>query len=127
MRIDQLFPIAQDLAILMPDGEPSGIVLKVISLDGSAPRAVARAYAQSVVGKDSASIEEMEQHSYNVLAACVIGWSGVQDENGNELPFSQEKVRELFGKSELSFIREQVEAFVSKRAHFFRRSESKAS
>lgn len=111
----------------MPNGEDSGVTLKVVSLDGSAPRAVARAYAQSIVGTDTPDIAAMEKQNAEIVSACIVGWSGLQDDDGQPLPYSADKCLELLGNSELAFIREQVETFVSKRVNFFRTSEAVAS
>lgn len=120
MKINQLLPTAQDFPITLPDGENSGIVLKLISLDAPAPRSVARTYAQNFVGTKP-TIEALEQQNGEVVAACIVGWSGLEDETGAPLPYSAEKAKELMCNSELAFVREQVESFISKRVNFFRR------
>jgi hypothetical protein len=125
MEITDLFPIAQDLRVLFPDGTDTGVTLRVIGSDSSKFRAVAKKYAQLSLGKEHPTVDEMDNQNAELCAVCVVGWTGLT-ENGEELPYSQEKALELMRKPELTFIREQVEGFVSKRANFFRKSKGPA-
>jgi hypothetical protein len=68
---------------------------------------------------------ELEEMNAELLVACVVGWDGFTV-GGEPLPFSKEKATEILSNPELSFIREQVERFTSKSAHFFRKRSNPA-
>lgn len=95
-------------------GKGIGITLKLISREADVPRnlsirladkmRVAEAKAQRT-GKAGASLAEIEQNGVELLAACVVGWSGVE-EDGKPLGFSKEALKEhLLG---INWVREQI-------------------
>lgn len=120
MELTSLFPIAADLAITLPSGEETGIVFKVLGQDSTAFRKGAKAMASAFQQDDKPTPDVMERINNEIYAGCIVSWSGLE-ENGAPLAYSPEKALELIAKPELTFIREQVEAFVSKRAQFFRK------
>lgn len=61
-------------------------------------------------------VEEIEEDGTEALAACVVEWQDIE-ENGQSVPFSEENARRLIAT--YPWIREQVDRFVSNRAHFF--------
>lgn len=125
MKIEALFPIAQDLAIHFPNGEPTGITLKVVGQDSVAFRTVAKKFGQQMLTADAKpSINDLEAQNAELVSACVLGWKGLEDADGEPMAYSPEKALELLSKPELTFIREQVETFISKRVNFFVKSKS---
>lgn len=119
MELSNLFPVAVDLAINLPDGSPTDIKFKVVGQDSKAFRDVAKRYAQQFMGsEDRPSIDVLEQQNSELVAACIVGWSGLT-EGGEPLVYSKEKAVELMLNAELAFLREQVETHVAKRANFF--------
>jgi hypothetical protein len=141
MELHNLFPITVDLEVIMPTGEPTGITLKVVGQDSKQFRDASKKIAATMIGRDEdekPDVELLEAQSVDMAAACVVGWTGlehqVQNEEVNEqgetivktrlepLPYSSAKAVELLSMPQLTFMRQQVEAFVSKRAAFFRKS-----
>lgn len=127
MDIANLFPIAQELVIKLPDGSPTDIRFKVVGQDSTKFRNVARQMAKSMIGREGEKpdIDALEQSNVELIASCIVGWSGLT-KNGEEHPYSHAAAVELLGTAELTFIREQVEAYVSKRANFFRSGNEQA-
>ena len=126
MDIASLFPIAQDLPIHLPDGSATDIVFKVVGQDSKQFHEVARRHFQALVeAKEKPSIDKQAQDNAELLAATVVGWDNLTS-NGEPIPYSREKAIELLANPELSFLREQVEAYVTKRTHFFRAGSTEA-
>lgn len=128
MKISQLLPKSQDLPINFPDGEPTGIVLKVVGQDSKQVREVTKRFALVMDG-DTQTLErinQMEQRAAEIVAACIVGWSGLEDDDGGPLPYSTEKALELVSKPELAFIAEQVVRYAADRQNFFRRGKPEA-
>ena len=119
MELSDLFPISKELPITMPDGSPTDVVLKVVGHDSKRFREVAKKYAQQLMGDDKPSVELLEKQNAELVAACIVGWSGLTKE-GVVLDYSEDEAMSLMLKPELTFIREQVERFVAQRANFFR-------
>ena len=65
--------------------------------------------------------DEEAQEKLDLLATCVLGWRGftVGDQ---DVPYSKEKVREVFGKKELCWMRDQVLARLANRDNFINAS-----
>lgn len=128
MKINQLLPTAADLHIVLPDGESTGIVIKMVGQDSSAFRSAAKGIAQMLMAQEDKKldVEALEKQNIELLAACIVNWSGLEDEEGNPLPFTKTKAIELLSMPELAFVREQIERFVAKRQNFFRRNKEVA-
>jgi hypothetical protein len=125
MRIDNLAR-TENLDIKYPDGELTDISLKVISTDSKPFHAVVMRQTQEARDRETPfTVEQMAARSAEQLAACIVGWSGIEDADG-QIPYSPEKAVEIMRTENLMFMREQVEGFVTKRTHFFRKIESKA-
>ncbi|MBV7434489.1 hypothetical protein KRX19_05550 [Cardiobacteriaceae bacterium TAE3-ERU3] len=106
------------------NGKGIGIKLKLISREADAPRnlgirladkmRVAEAKAQRT-GKAGVSFAEIEQQGIDLLAACVVGWEGVE-EKGKPVEFSTAAVKEhLLG---INWVREQINAQLDEQANF---------
>lgn len=126
MKVSQLLPSTQPLPIAFPDGEPTGITLKVISSDSRVPASLARTHYQELGKSSKVDLLDAERRNIEVCAACIVGWTGLEDDEGNPLPYSPEQAKELLARTELSFVREQVQDFVAKRTNFFRRGSGEA-
>jgi hypothetical protein len=126
MRIDQIFPVAQEIVVLMPDGSPTDMKLKLVGTDSKVFSTLIHEQLQRRVGRtDALSIQERNRESQEQAAAVIVGWSGLEDENG-PIPYSKEKAIELMATPEYAFIREQVEGFAAKRTNFFRSGQQPA-
>lgn len=96
----------------------SGVVLRVKRFGGSnsveMQKALARHY-KPVAQKISAGVltpAEINAIDAKILAdACLVGWTGVTDENGAEVPFSKEKAVEIL--SELPELTSTVMSYAS--------------
>lgn len=128
MNISNLFPVAQPLAIVLPNGEDTGIVFTVTGQDSREFKDTAKKWAAKQLEqsadrkKQNINIDEIEKQRIELAVACIIDWKGVQ-ENDEDVPFSKQKCKELLSIPELSFIIDQVEQFVTERANFFRKAE----
>lgn len=60
--------------------------------------------------------EELEKESLELLAACTLGWEGIEWK-GAPLPFTQANAEMLY--TELSWLRVQVDQFIGDRQNFF--------
>lgn len=125
MRIDQLFPIAQTLVIKDGLGEPTELKFQLLGLESRAVREAAKRVHKASIGKAEADIDALEQGNADVTAACIVGWSGLDNADG-PVPYSHAKAVELMLMPELTFVRAQVEEFVSERARFFRKDDQAA-
>jgi hypothetical protein len=129
MRYKNLLPTpSQELVIKYPDGErdwkdgtPSDLKLRLVSADSLNFHSVVTRQAQDALLKgDELSILERQRNVAEQIASCIIGWEGLEDDNDVPIPYSKERATELILNPELTYIREQVDAFVAKRSNFFR-------
>lgn len=130
MNILQLRPQVKELEIKLPTGESTGIIFKVVGQDSKQFKAVSGKWIElsldAAKGK-KVNPDQMFQARAEMAAACVVGWSNLDDENDLPIPYSPEKALELLAQPEFSFIVEQLDAFVTERVNFFRKSEAAAS
>ena len=113
---------AASVRILRPDGEPTDILIKVLSPDSAEYRIVSMQvqneqlkYSMKNRGKTTA--ERLAQSSLDLLVGVTVAWDGIA-ENGAILPFSPENVRRVY--ENYPFIREQVDEFLGDRRNFFK-------
>lgn len=125
MDIANLFPIARELVIKDAHGNDTDIKFNVVGLESKAARDAAKRVHKSNQGRTEVDLDALERGDAEVVASCVTGWSGLT-EKGNPIPYSHAKAVELLIQPECTFIKEQVEAFVSKRAEFFRKGDQAA-
>ncbi|MDH7787650.1 hypothetical protein QBD01_003677 [Ochrobactrum sp. 19YEA23] len=72
-------------------------------------------------GKTKLSAAELEEEAVTTLISCTLGWSGIVLD-GEELAFSAENVRKLYSRTDLPWIRDQVDEFIADRANFLKPS-----
>lgn len=63
------------------------------------------------------TIQDIEKENLHTLAACTIGWRGLE-EGGKAVAFSHAAAVDLYGR--FPWIREQVNAFIGNRGNFLR-------
>lgn len=120
MNIANLFPIQTELAILFPGGADTGIKVQLVGLDSSKFRQAAHRWSVQLQGSDEPlTTEQIEAKNTDLLATCIVGWTGLEDDSG-PIAYSHDKAVELLSTEELSFIREQVDRHLGQRAKFFR-------
>ena len=128
MELKSLMPSTQQLEIVMPSGEQTGINLTIQGQDTKAFRDAAKAFAMKQLERKDKAIDlnEIEKQRLELAVVCLVDWAGLQEDDV-EVPFSKAKAKELLAMPELSFIVEQIEEFVTQRANFFRPRSGKPS
>lgn len=119
--LSTLLPTSQKLAVTMPDGSPSGLELQLVGQDSESFSKTSKKWAQRMLEKqgETHNIDDLELQNAELIASLIVGWNLTT-------PYSPEEAVKLVLKPELRFVREQVEAFASKRTNFFRSSSSPA-
>lgn len=118
MDLKNLLPTVADLKIKLPNGEDTGITFKIVGEDSAQYRKGAKTVAQMFYTDERPSPDAHERANNELFAGCVVGWSGIE-QDGQPLPYSPEKALELLSNPQLTYVRQQVEGFVQKRAEFF--------
>lgn len=103
----------------MPDLTDSGITLQVIGHDSKAFREGAKRFGQRVMDGEKQTVDFLDSQNTELVATCIVGWTGLEEDDGTPTPYSHAKAVELMGMPELAFVREQVEAYAGKRMNFF--------
>ncbi len=62
--------------------------------------------------------DQLDEQARELLAACIISWDGVADDDGQPIPFSKKNAVDLLARA--PWIREQIENAVFDHAAFFR-------
>lgn len=141
MKLSNLSPKTQKIEILFPTGEATGITFTLQSPKTKIVRekqlksapielAMAREMEKLTKGEDTdrataverltATAAEMINAQAEYLATAVINWSGVTDDEGNDLPFSREEVLKLFQDPANDYIYLQVNEALKDQSAFFR-------
>lgn len=124
MKKSHMLPQTRDLVIKDVFGNDTDLVFTLISADNSAFTKLAKAYGQRMMkNPDTISLDEADQANCEMLATCVVGWTGWEDDEGNPIPHSQEEALDFMGNPGLKYVRDQVEGYVMKRTQFFRSSQ----
>jgi hypothetical protein len=63
------------------------------------------------------STEEQEDQVNEILARCTKGWRGLLDDDGDEIPFSQAKAKEIYAA--YPEFKDRVSVFIFTRTNFF--------
>lgn len=111
-----------DLIVLDPStGEQTDMIIKLVGTDSSRYRNKLKEQAERRLqaGKKNTKtidIDKAERDSCEMLAACTISWQNVS-EGKEAVEFNQANAQSLYLRHR--WLREQVEAFVQDRTHFF--------
>lgn len=65
---------------------------------------------------DDADAEANENDAIEIMAACTVGWQGINDKGGNPIPCSPQNATTLYKR--YPTIRDQIDVFISSRANF---------
>lgn len=103
-------------------GKPVSITLK--GPDSETYRKLTRAQVRKRIDRaakgdkteDDALAAEAEADAIDIMAACTVGWAGINDKAGKPIPCTAENARQLYQRYPI--IREQVDLFVSNRLNF---------
>lgn len=122
MKLSSLKPSVAQLKLINAQGEATDVVLNLIGQDTKPFRDKARAIAKGMVGKTAKDVDLdiLEKHNTELAATCLVGWVGLQDDEGNDIIYTPQAALELMNDPELAFIKEQVEEFIAERKNFFR-------
>ncbi len=101
------------------DGKP--ITIRLIGRDSDQFQAaqremLTRRLRNAPAASDVPDFEAAETETIDLLATSTVGWSGIKID-GKPLSFSHENAANLYRR--LRWLREDVDAFVSSRDHFF--------
>jgi len=111
------------MEVIHPTLGATGIILNLLGPDSKQVRDKAKALVKLGLGKKeltTADIEQAELQSNEVLAAAIVGWTGIEDENGEEITYTPAKALEFISDPGLSFMKEQIDQFIGERKNFFR-------
>jgi len=103
-----------EMRVIGPDGEFTDLYLKILGVDSALWRGlvkeIERKISEAVTLGEDPDIDKAEY-----IARAVVGWRGAE-ENGEELPFSEERLRQLL--KDAPYICDQADRFMSKRVNF---------
>lgn len=104
-------------------GEGSGIFFTILGTDSDAFRDAELERSRDMLamskkrGKDyKPSREEIDDGVCKILAACTVGWRGLEDDDGEPIPFSTKAAEELYQK--YPRIRDQINVAMADPANF---------
>lgn len=69
--------------------------------------------------------EEVQMDQAKLLASCVLGWSGFEDDNGNEQAFDRNLLIEYLTMPEMGFLIDQLQSFISDPKNFYQKKSVK--
>lgn len=119
MKLEQLLPSVAKMELIHPGTGPTGIYFNLIGQDSKAFRDKARAIAKSLNAKQKdVDFTSLEDKNDELIATCVVGWSDTEAFG----EYSPARALEIIKMDELSWIKEEVEAFIKERANFFQRT-----
>lgn len=101
--------------------------IDLLSIDSAAHRAYDRKITNSRLERASAgqgrvTAEQLEQEAVDRLAVLTKGWNLLSFEGAAiDVPCSEANARELYAAPAMSWLRQQVEAHVARRANFTQR------
>lgn len=107
-----------DITIRLPEtGELSDLVITVQGVDSKAWRASQKKAQRDIVRQvaDGKTITDFDGFELDALVACTIGWKGLV-KDGKEYKFTASRCRKLY--EDAPYVRDQVDAFIGKRANF---------
>lgn len=102
-------------------GKPTDAKFRIVGSDSEhfqrlkAERSRKVAKRLQETGAEALTPEEMDEMACEMLAACTLGWSGL-NHDGKPVPFSTEKAKEVY--SQYPAIRDQINLAIADRANF---------
>jgi len=116
-----------DLQIKDLDGNPTGVVFILAGPTHPVRKAIDQAQRRKMFAEANKTGRvklpdpaESDADRPKQLAQCTLGWSGVVDEEGNELKFGQVTAQAMYADPEMSWLAEQVEEALGNKALFTR-------
>lgn len=121
MKLSAFAPVPAELVINDNLGNPTPVIFSVTAMDLNGPSSTAaREIGRYIINNETPDPEVVHDIDTKMIAAAIVGWTGLEDDNDQPIPYSPEKALELMRMPELSNVRRQVQKFASVRANFFR-------
>lgn len=98
------------------DGIETDFKIKVIGIDSKKFKEQVNLLSRRAEAKKQQDIIQLEESSIRMLVSITRDWSGAEDEDGNEIPFSADAVEALYRNS--PFVSEQIIEFAKERRNF---------
>lgn len=110
--------------VLLREGEPSGLRLKLLGTDGEVYREmqekVFNARLKKKAGnKDVETLAEAEKRSVDLMVALTVDWDGFEDDDGKLIPFSEKAIRAVYADDGYRWLRDQADTAANQRRRFF--------
>lgn len=97
------------LEVTLPNGEATDFRMELCSLDDQKPRQVLKKWDRiASKSKKGLSFEQKEQAANELMAACILSWTGYT-ENGTVIECSEEEKMRIVSDRETRFVREQID------------------
>ena len=90
--------------------------IKVVGVDSKKFKSQVNRISKMSSGSKTPDMERLEESSIRTLVAITIDWKNVEDEEGNEIPHSDEKALEVYTAS--PYISAQIIEFAKDRKNF---------
>ncbi|WP_321991531.1 hypothetical protein [Marispirochaeta aestuarii] len=113
----------KDLEIVYPNGEPTGMVITLRSIDSPECKRVIKKWDKVATraGRKGLSFEQKEQAAIELLSAATVGWTGYTD-GGDEVQCDEEQKVLLYSDQRTGFVREQVDEYLGDKSSFLSRT-----
>lgn len=112
-----------DGAELTRDGKPVRIFLRgpdsevyIAGQLAQVRKRFARAADRGSLKPADIDLSEADRDALDLMVACTVSWEQVKTPEGKDIPCTRENVQRLY--ENYPMIREQVDAFITNRAHF---------
>lgn len=98
-------------------GKPTDVKIRVKGLDSGAWRKAQKDMQRQILKamSDGDAIDDTAEYEIDALVSITLGWEGIE-KDGQEYKFSKKRCKELYTESPP--VKDQVDAFVGKRANF---------
>ena len=106
------------------DDDGKAITITLLGMDSEPFKRAQRAIINKRLQqgqKAKVTAEDLEKEAVDTLVGCTVDWSGIVLD-GKPVPFSKDAARALYTRSDLPFIREQVDSFIAERSNFMKAS-----
>ena len=112
-----------ELAIIDADGNDTDFIIELVGMDGSiyknASKTIRSAEFKAEIS-DEGKADELMLRVHRLISCCVRGWRGLEDSEGNNIPFTKEKAFEIFSDDRFK-IDEQVNTAIHSRDSYLKK------
>jgi hypothetical protein len=118
MKLSDLMPTSAQMELVHPTKGKLGVFLSIVGQDSKQYREVSKVLMRDrLANKEKViDVDKVEQDNATLIASCIVGWSDDEALGG---PYTPQRATELMMMPELSWIREEVQAFITERSNFF--------